>query len=108
MRPDTASRTAWRDLILVEKRGVDVGKILETQPGNFRSDESLDGTEMIEFLGGAERERITDLERAPGATDAMDVILRMLRDIVIDHVTDAGNIEAARRDIGRDEHFVFA
>ena len=45
---------------------------------------------------------------AAGAPDAVHVIFRMLRHIVIDNVTDAGDVESARGDIGRDHDFVFA
>ena len=31
----------------------------------------------------------------------------MLRHIVIDNMTDAGDVESPRSDIGRDHHFVF-
>ena len=37
----------------------------------------------------------------------MDIIFRMLGHIVIDHVTDTGDIETARGDVGRDHDFVF-
>ena len=32
----------------------------------------------------------------------------MLRHIVVDDVADLGDVQAARRDVGSDEHFVFA
>ena len=38
----------------------------------------------------------------------MDIIFRMFGYIVIDNMTDAGDIESTRSDIGRDHHFVFA
>ena len=38
----------------------------------------------------------------------MDIIFRMLRDVVIDDVAHAGDIDAARGDIGRHHDLVFA
>ena len=56
-----------------------------------------------------EREGVADVLRAPRAPDpGGHRILRVLRHIVIDHVTHAGDVQPARCDIGRDHHFVFA
>ena len=43
---------------------------------------------------------------AAGAADAMNVIFRMLRHVVVDHVTHVGDVDAARGDVGRDHHFI--
>ena len=40
----------------------------------------------------------------PGAADAMHVILRVHRKVVIHHVRNAVHVDAARGDVGRDEH----
>src|SRR5437763_16679350 len=61
-----------------------------------------------QFLSVHQGESVADVLGATGSSDAMDVILRMLWDIIIDDMTDAGDIEPARGDIGRDHHFVFA
>ena len=61
-----------------------------------------------QFLAARERERVANVLRAAGASDPVHVIFRMLGHIVIDHVTDSGNVQAARGNIGRDHHFVFA
>src|SRR6266446_1289251 len=50
---------------------------------------------------------------SPGATrtaDAMDVIVGVVRDIEIEHMTDIGNIESPRRYVGghKQRHFVLA
>ena len=44
----------------------------------------------------------------PGAADAVDVILRMLRHVVVDDVADVRDVQAARGDVRGDEHLVFA
>ena len=63
---------------------------------------------MVDFLRGENGEGIADVLRATGAADAMDVILGMPRHVEIDDVGDAGDVEAARGDVGRDHHFIFA
>ena len=54
------------------------------------------------------RERVAGGLRAAGAADAMDVILRMLRHVVIDDVADVRDVQSARGDVRGDEHFVSA
>ena len=44
------------------------------------------------------------LRRAARATDAVHVILGLLRHVVVDDVRDAGDVEPALRDVRRDEH----
>ena len=60
------------------------------------------------FFAVHQGESVAHVLRAAGPADAMDIIFRMFRDIIIDDVTDAGNVESARRDISCDHHFVFA
>jgi len=43
--------------------------------------------------------------RAPGAPDAMHVILRMLRHVIVDDVADVEDIQAARGDIRGHQQF---
>ncbi len=45
---------------------------------------------------------------APGAADAMDIIVGMDRHIEIEHMADAGDVQPACRDIAGDEDFEFA
>ena len=42
--------------------------------------------------------------RAAGAADAVDVHLRHFRQLVVDHVRNAVDVEAAGRDVGRHQH----
>ena len=41
--------------------------------------------------------------RAARAADAVDIVLRLPRQVEIDYVGDAGHVDAARRDVGRDQ-----
>ena len=68
----------------------------------------FDGLQRGDFLAVHKCERVADILGATGASDAMHVIFRMLRHVVIDDVTYTGDVKAARRDVGGDHHFVFA
>ena len=49
---------------------------------------------------------VKDLPRTSGASraaDAVDIVLGVDRHVEVDDVADVRNVEAARRDIGRDE-----
>ena len=51
----------------------------------------------------AERDRHTLRAGPCRAADAVHVALRNVGQIVVDHVADALNVDAARRDVGRDQ-----
>ena len=68
----------------------------------------FDRLERGNFFAVHKSEGVADILGAAGPADAMDVIFRMFRHVVIDDVTDTGDVEAARRNIGRDHDFVFA
>src|SRR6266478_7493778 len=48
--------------------------------------------------------------RAPGAADAMHVVVGVVRDVEVEDVADGGNVETARGDVGGNQqrHFVLA
>src|SRR3954468_9167043 len=79
------------------RRGV-VVEAFQLQLRYFLSDESLDRTNIVGLIRGGERERIADGHRAPRASNAMHVILRVGGNVVVDHVRDAGDVNAARSD----------
>ena len=68
----------------------------------------FDGLDSGQFLAAHKRESIADILRATRPADAVHIIFRMLGDVVIDHVTYAGDVEPARGDVSRYHHFVFA
>jgi hypothetical protein len=41
---------------------------------------------------------------ARGAADAMHVVFGIVRQVEIEHVADIGNVQAARGDVGGDQH----
>ncbi|MDR9095843.1 hypothetical protein FEP46_05607 [Burkholderia multivorans] len=51
-----------------------------------------------------EAHRDTRTARAARAADPVHVVFRELRQIVVEHVRDARNVDAAGRDVGRDQH----
>ena len=91
-----------------EQDGVKIRKTLQLQSRNFSSDESFDRLERHNFFTVHERERVADVLSAAGSSDPMHVIFGMLRDVIINDVTDAGNVESARSDVRRDHDFVFS
>jgi hypothetical protein len=106
-RPKPFDR-AERPLSFVEKSCVDIIKPIQSQARDFLIDESFDVGHRLKFLGGNQSKRVSGLFGAPGAADAVDVIFRVERDVVIHDVGDAGNVQATRSDIGRHQNFVFA
>ncbi len=91
-----------------EQNRVEVRKVFELQARNFSSDETFDRLQRRNFFAVHERERVADVLGAAGPTDPMYVIFGVFGYIVINHVADAGDIETARRDVGRHHYFVFA
>src|SRR3989338_10438425 len=55
------------------------------------------------------RERVAAFSRSARSADAMDVVVKGRRNVIVDDMGHVGNIEPARRDVGRDEdlHAVF-
>src|SRR4029077_905126 len=105
----TAANTAFAasDDLRFKQYRVNVWKVFQFQPGNFLSNETLNRLQGGQFLAVHQGESIAHVLGATSPSNAMDVILRMLRDIVIDNVTDAGDVESPRSDIGRGHDFVF-
>ena len=52
---------------------------------------------------GDEQQRVTLTTGAAGTTDAVDVRLRVMRDVVVDDVGDSIHVEASSGNVGRDE-----
>jgi hypothetical protein len=56
---------------------------------------------------GDDRDRGTGASGTAGAADAMDVVVGVMRHVEIEDVTDGGDIEAARGDVGSDQEWDF-
>src|SRR5262249_15231288 len=68
---------------------------------NRHSDQLLDVAQVGALLGIAERDRDAVGAGAGGAADAVHVALGNVRQVVVDDVADAVDVDAARGDVGR-------
>jgi len=69
------------------------------------ADQSLDRTQERAFLAIAKGDGNAGSSRPRGAADPMHIGFRDIRQIEIDDMRDAIDIDAARRDVSCDEHF---
>ena len=79
-------------------------------PGNALTDQLLDRGDALRVRRGDHGNGSPGSSGAPGAADAMNVVVGMMRDVEIEDVTDRRNVEAARGDVGSHQqcHFVLA
>src|SRR5687768_16847367 len=70
---------------------------------NTHPDELFDVAEVGRLLAVAEGDRGTFGAVAGGAPDAVNVGLRHVRQLVIDHMADAFDVDAAGGDVGGDQ-----
>src|SRR5262245_52810822 len=66
--------------------------------------QALDRGEQRPVLVGHQRHCLARGARAAGAADAVHVILGNMRQVVVHHVRQLLDVEAARGDVGRDQH----
>ena len=69
-------------------------------------DRALDAAQARLFLGRHERDRRARRRHARRAVDAVDVVLRRGRHVEVDDMAERGDVDAARGDVGRDQHAV--
>ena len=72
------------------------------------ADVSLDRMQLRVLLRRSETRCVACGLGASGATDAMDVVLGRLRQVVIDHSADPDDVDAARGDVRSDQDTVAA
>ncbi len=85
-----------------------VVETLELELRHLLADEALDVANLASLLGRGEREGIADRRGAAGAADAVDVILGIRGNVVVDDVRHAGDVDAAGGDVRGDHHLVLA
>ena len=68
------------------------------------ADDALEATEFAEVFAGDEGDGGARRERAAGTADAVDVVLELVGEVEVEDVRDAVDVDAARGDVGRDEH----
>ena len=84
------------------------GESLHFEPFNPFSNKTLDGGKYFKILGRNKCKSIASLLGAARAADAVNVVLRMLRHIVVDDVADAGDIDSSGGDVGRNHDLIFS
>ena len=65
---------------------------------------ALDRAQHAALARRHEQDRLAGAAGAAGAADAVHVALGVVRDVVVQHVADAVHVEAARGDVGGDQH----
>ena len=75
----------------------------QRQTFQFRARHLADILEIGAFVLGTEGDRDPALAGPRGAADAVDILLRHVGQLVIDHVADARNVDPARGHIGGDQ-----
>ena len=73
-------------------------------PHNTATDETFERAQFTLIFVRDETDGVADGVRATGAADAVDVILGLHRKIIIHDVRNPVHVNAARRDIRRDQH----
>lgn len=87
------------------------GRVVEIGKGDARetlADRFFDRSQIVLLVGCHERERITDRFGARGPTDAMDVVVRSLRDIEVHNMAERFDVDSAGGDVRRNENPVLA
>src|SRR3954468_18813036 len=63
----------------------------------------LDAAEQVDLVDADERDGLTRSAGPTGPADPVDVVLRVPRELEVDDDRQVLDVEAARRDVGRDE-----
>jgi hypothetical protein len=68
------------------------------------ADNAFEAAEFAEVFARDEGDGGTSRQRTAGTADAVDVVFELVREVEIEDVGDAVDVDTARGDIGRDEH----
>src|SRR5262249_41751962 len=77
-------------------------------PGDSLAGEALDGVDGLAVNWCDDGDGSACAAGAAGTADAMNVVIRMMRDVKIQNVADFGDIETASCDIRGDQQFCLA
>src|SRR5271169_2457778 len=100
-----------RALAPLGRRGCSYGGQIQNINGgarNLMTDKTLDVGQRDRVLLAAETDGVAGGAGARRASDAMHVVLGIVRQIEIEHMADVGNVQAARSDVGGDQYGNFA
>ncbi|OFA01229.1 hypothetical protein DUPY_21870 [Duganella phyllosphaerae] len=67
-------------------------------------DQLLDILEHVVFIDTHQRHRFAGGARAAGTADAVHIVFRHVRQVVVDHVRQLVDVDTARGDVGGDQH----
>ena len=98
---DKIFRGARRSLLRVIKAG-------QLAAMQMLADDLLKATKLTEIFAGDESDRDAGGKRASRPTDTVDVIFQLVREVEIDDVRDAVDVDATRGDVSRDQDPDFA
>jgi hypothetical protein len=84
------------------------GKAIDHHLRQFALDELLDIAQKWPFIDTDEGDRLADITGPTGAANAVDVVFGDIRQLIVDHMGELINIEAACSDIGGDENAYLA
>src|SRR5690606_22771979 len=93
-----ASRTRARRLA---RRGLHAGDGVNFQTA---AGEAFDGTDQAGFARAGQGDRDAVATGTTGTADAVHVILGLARRVEVDDMADAGDVDAARGDVGCHQH----
>jgi hypothetical protein len=102
--------TPWRDwLVATGSLGFCAGRCRLAHPRNGLTNELLDRGHRLVVGRSDNCDGGTASARATGATNTMNVVIGVMRDVEIEYVAHIGNIETTRGDVGSDQqaHLIF-
>ncbi|CFE00772.1 Uncharacterised protein [Bordetella pertussis] len=85
-----------------------VGRQFQLAARHLALDQLLDVEQIALFVGGEQGDRLARRAGAAGAADPVDIVFGVVRQVVVDDAGHAGHVQAARRDVGRHQHFQIA
>src|SRR5438270_6621824 len=90
-------------LLVPWRRSLIVIETFRLFPDDPAADETLERAQLSLIFRRDETDRIAHRMCAARAPDAMDIILRLHREVVVHHVRNPIDIDPARGDVGGDE-----
>ena len=79
-------------------------RAVERQHVDLAAEHALDGAQAVLLVGRHQRQRLPGGAGAAGAADAVHVVLGHVRQFVVHDLRQLVDVEAARGDVGRDQH----